>query len=389
VWVGGFVNDIGDWLLLVALPVYVFTETSSGTATAALFVIELAIAVLLGPVGGSLVDRWDLRRTLIATNVAQAVTLAPLLFVTPDRIWPAFLVAGVQSALTTVNNPAKAALLPRLVTDDQLMVANAAESTSRFLSRLIGSPLGGIAVAAGGLEAVVLIDGATFAAVAIASALVRADTSIAARQVAGQERAGLRAGLRVIRANRPLPSLLSIMGLAAIAQGFFVLLFVVFVVERLDGGGAEIGGIRGVMAVGGILGATTIGRLAHRLEPTTLVIIGLLGMGVTGGVFWNAPSVTTVLWVYFVLFSLAGFPGAALQVGVITTVQRASPPDVLGRAIGALGASEAAGNALGSLIAGFLVDRVRLVALLNVQMGIYLACGLAGLFLLRPRRAVG
>jgi hypothetical protein len=49
---------------------------------------------MLGPVGGSLVDRWDLRRTLIATNVAQAVTLLPLLAVTGDRCLAVYGVAN-------------------------------------------------------------------------------------------------------------------------------------------------------------------------------------------------------------------------------------------------------------------------------------------------------
>ena len=89
VWGGGFVNDVGDWLLMVALPVYVFIKSGSGSATAILFVVDLVAALVLGPVGGSLVDRWDLRRTLIATNLAQAVTLVPLLAVNADRIWPA------------------------------------------------------------------------------------------------------------------------------------------------------------------------------------------------------------------------------------------------------------------------------------------------------------
>lgn len=136
VWTGGFVNDIGDWLLLVALPVYVFTKSGSGTATAILFVVELAAALILGPIGGSLVDRWDLRRTLIATNMAQAVTLLPLLAVTADRIWPAYIVVGAQAMLMQINNPASAAMVPRVVKSDQLTVANAANSTSQSLARL-------------------------------------------------------------------------------------------------------------------------------------------------------------------------------------------------------------------------------------------------------------
>ena len=204
VWGGGFVNDIGDWLLLVALPVYVFIESGSGSATAILFVVELVAALVLGPIGGSLVDRWDLRRTLIVTNLAQAVTLIPLLAVTGDRIWPAYLVVGAQAMLTQINNPASVALLPRVVSPDQLTVANAANSTSASLARLIGSPLGGLAVGLGGIEAVVVIDGLSFLVVAIAIAFVRADTApITTDAETGEEvSTGVRAGVRAVVGHR-------------------------------------------------------------------------------------------------------------------------------------------------------------------------------------------
>jgi predicted MFS family arabinose efflux permease len=388
VWGGGLVNDIGDWLLLVALPVFVFTETGSGTSTATLFVIELIVAVVLGPVGGSLVDRWDLRRTLVATNAVQAIALLPLLAVTPDRIWPAFVVAGVQSALVQLNNPATVALLPRLVAADQLVVANAAASTTRSLARLIGSPLGGVAVALGGLEAVVAIDGVTFVAVAIAIAFVRADTSPLSRTKGSDAgaRAGLRAGLWSIWRHRRLRSFISILAMSAVAQGFFVVLFVVFVVERLHGGGAEVGLIRGTMAIGGIAGSLLIARWSRRIDALALVAGGFLGMGLLSFLFWNAPAVTLALWLYVALFAFVGFPGSALQVGVMTTLQQMTPPDLLGRVAGVFGASDAAGTALGSLLAGVLVDRVRLTWLLNVQMSIYLLCGvLLSTTLLRRR----
>ena len=69
---GGFVNNVGDWLLAVALPAFVYIETGSGRATATIVVTELVMGIVFGPYGGSLADRWDLRRTIIATNVAQA-----------------------------------------------------------------------------------------------------------------------------------------------------------------------------------------------------------------------------------------------------------------------------------------------------------------------------
>ena len=385
VWTGGFVNDTGDWLLLVALPVYVFIESGSGTATAALFVVELVAALLLGPVGGSLVDRWDLRRTLIATNLAQAITLTPLLAVTGTRIWPAYVVVGAQAMLTQINNPASVALLPRVVTPAQLPVANAANSTSSSLARLIGSPLGGLAVGLGGIGAVVAIDAATFLAVAIATALVRTDTSpITTDNDTGEVVAsGVRAGFHAIRAHRRLRSLLLIDALGQIAQGFFLVLFVVFIVRRLDGGGIEIGFIRASMAVGAILGAAVIGTSAERWDPSQLLTFGYVGMGVTSVLFWNGPALTTDVWLYVVLFGLAGVPGAALGIGLFSSLQRFSSTGMLGRVVGMAGALDTLARAVGSLIAGLLVNRTKLITLLDIQSAIYFACGALAFLLIR------
>ena len=127
---GGFVNNVGDWLLAA----------------------------------------------VIATNVLQALCLLPLLAVCADRLWPAFVVAVFQGGLRAVNVPASFAMVPRIVPGDHLTEANAANSVAGSFARLIGSPLGGIAAAVGGLNAVVTSDGASFLVVAGAIWLVRTST---------------------------------------------------------------------------------------------------------------------------------------------------------------------------------------------------------------------
>ncbi len=385
-WTAGFVNDTGDWVLMVALPVYVFAETGSGTTTALLFLCQLVVAAVLGPIGGSLVDRLDLRRCLIGTNLAQAVTLAPLLAVTPSRTWPAYVVTVVQAALSQLNNPANVALLPRLVADDQLTSANAALSASRSMARLIGSPLGGLVVAAGGLAPVVLVDAVSFLAAAAAVAWITADT----RPVGAHADAvptGVRAGLRAVAANPPLASVLTIHGIAQIAQGGFVVLFVVYVIDAVGGDGGAVGIIRGTMAVGAVVGAAIIGRLGPRVAPLLLLAVGYLGMGAVSLVFWNAAGWTTAIGVFVILFALSGLPGAALHVGLFTVVQTTSPPGTLGRVAGVLMASEAIGASIGSILAGVLVDHVALVPLLDAQAGVYVFCGVLVLLIVGHPRA--
>jgi predicted MFS family arabinose efflux permease len=386
-WAAGLVNDVGDWVLLVALPVYVFTETGSGTATAALFVCELAIATLLGPFGGSLVDRWDLRRCLIATNLAQAAMLLPLLAVQPDRIWPAYVAVIGQSVLSQFNNPANVALIPRVVDREQLTAANAALAAAQSVARLVGAPLGGLLVAVSGLGVVIAVDFVSFVAVAIAVAFIRSDTRPLASHDAGVDPHPVRTGLREIAARRVLRGVLSIVGFSQIAQGAFIVLFVVFVIDRLGRDGTEVGIIRGMMAVGAVAGAALISRLAHRTDPLHLLAAGFLGMGVVSIVFWNAPYVTDALWVYVLLFSLSGLPGSAVSVGVVTTIQTESPSGTLGRVAGVMRSLESIGAALGSIVAGVLVDTVSLTWLLDAQAMVYVVCGFSALRLAQTRAA--
>ena len=391
IWAGGLVNDTGDWLLMVALPAYVLVETGSGLTTALLVLAQLVPTALLGSHLGNLVDRFDLRRTVVITNVAQAATLLPLLAVTADRTWPAFVVAATQSVLTRFNNPANASLLVRVVDPSELTAANAARAASENVARLVGSPLGGIIVAFGGLPAVVLVDGISFLVVAVATAAVRADASPRPRPAGssthdlGSDVRGARAGLRVLWRNRPFPALLATMTISQAAQGMFVVLFIVFVVRRLGGGEADVGIIRGMQAVGGILGGLIVARWLRRASVAALLGIGFGGMAAWGFVTWNLPAVTTTIAVYVGVMALAGPFAVTCTVGVTTGAQRFSPPGYLGLGVGTLEAAGALGQGIGALVAGLLVDRVDLAVLLNGQSLLYVVTAVVGFALVRPR----
>ena len=80
-WAAGLISDAGDWMLLVALPIFVYELTGSALGTSAAFLAELAPSALLSPLGGWLADRTDRRQLMLAVTAAQAVALLPLLLV--------------------------------------------------------------------------------------------------------------------------------------------------------------------------------------------------------------------------------------------------------------------------------------------------------------------
>ena len=115
-WIAGFISETGDWVLLVALPVFVYQLSGSAAATATTFVVALLPGLALAPLTGVLADRVDRRRLMLAVSLAQAAALLPLLAVhDAGDLVIVNLVTAVQSALAALFEPAKNALLPALV----------------------------------------------------------------------------------------------------------------------------------------------------------------------------------------------------------------------------------------------------------------------------------
>jgi predicted MFS family arabinose efflux permease len=379
--IGGTVNDVGDWMLEIAVPVYVYMQTGSGAATAAVYIIDLVVGVVLGPYGGSLADRWNLRSTLIATNILQTAALVPLFAVDSDRIWPAFLVAGAQAAIAQVNNPAGFALYPRVVRHDQLVQANAYASTGGSIARLVGSPLGGIIVATGGLHAVALVDAATFL-VGAGSAVLIEKSAVAPLTRDDVPESGrdssVRAGVAAVRARPAVVALLVVEAISRVAFAAFPVIFIVFVSDELNGDGTDIG------LFGGIIAALVIARRASRFPPARLMVAGYAAFFMIGLLFVNAPPITDALWVYLILFALTGFPNVTSQVGQRSTMQLLCPPEVLGRLSGLSAAAGAIGAGIGAGTAALLIDYVPVRALFNAQTSCMALCAFIGyLFVVR------
>lgn len=194
---------------------------------------------------------------------------------------------------------------------------------------------------------------------------------------------GIRAGIAVLRRTRPLPALFTTMGIAQIAQGMFVVLFLAFVIERLGGDGSAVGIIRGAQAVGGLLGGLLLARHAARLSPAALIGLGFGGMAAWGFTFWNLPALTTAIPAYVVLMALAGPFAVTCGVGLTTAAQRFAPPAYLGLSVGALDAAGAVGQGIGAVAAGVLLDRISLTILLNGEAGLHALAALFGFAFVR------
>src|SRR6516164_7209066 len=106
----------GDWMLNIALPVYVYTVTHSALATSLMAIAAFLPQPLLGSVAGVFVDRWSRKRTVVLCNLLMMLGLLPLLLAhTASSLWIIYPVLLGESVLVQFFRAAASALLPTLV----------------------------------------------------------------------------------------------------------------------------------------------------------------------------------------------------------------------------------------------------------------------------------
>ncbi len=383
----GLVSLSGDWVLGVGLAYSVYALTGSTLASAATLLSSFVPQVLVGSFAGVFVDRWDRKRTMVVTNLLLAVGLLPLLVVSgADRIWLVYVVLAFESVVEVFFAPAEQAFLPRVVADEDLVAANALNGQVRNLARLLGSGLGGVAAAVGGITAVAVVDAATFLVAALLIARIRESGKAveppegeAAEVVRGRLGALMdewRVGLRATWHTPVVRALIIFTLITSAGEGIMGTLFAPYVRHVLHSGAQVYGVITGVQAIGGILGGFLVAALHDRWSPVTMLAAGAVVFGLVDLAIFLYPLLWVSPWPAAVGMVLVGLPGAVTVVGFQTLLQRHTRDAERGRVMSLEMLAGSVTVVVGSLAAGLLGDRIGIMPVLAVQGGGYVVAGL-------------
>src|SRR5437868_2277902 len=222
-WLGQIISQVGDYFAILATLVVVggfSNDPQSTTLSISGVLIASALPRLLfGMLAGVFVDRWDRRRTMLTSDALRAaVTLLMIPAFLSKNLLLLYALSFVMSSVGTFFNPAKTALIPKLVRTEDLTSANALSQTSQMLATLVGPAIAGLVfkLAGAGNEWVAfVVDSISFIISAIAISLIivpndpkskiqnpKSDSS-PLRKV-GQE---LMVGLRALVLNRAVATL--------------------------------------------------------------------------------------------------------------------------------------------------------------------------------------
>ncbi|MFF4031217.1 MFS transporter [Streptomyces sviceus] len=386
---GQLLSSLGDWFLLLAVPYYVLELTGSAMASGFSLAAGMVPALILGPLAGALVDRWDRRRVMIAADLVRMTAVSLMLWVdSPDEVWLIYVALVLESSLSQLFNPASAALLPQVVgREGDLHSANSLSALIVGSIRLVGGPLGGAVYGGLGFAAVVAIDTISYACSALCLSMVRhrpptapKRSTEAGRGQLGRLVAEIRDGVVQIRRNPWLAALAAAGALFALATSALNVGLIPYMNRVLHASPQILGLLFGAFGAGLLLGVPLSRALTRRLADRTVLVGSLAALAVAFAATFNTP----VLGWSFVLFLSIGAPMVCFTITSGTFVARHTPDAVLGRVSATNGFLQAAASLSGMLAGSLLSEALGVVTMMNLCcVTVALA---AGTTLLMPRR---
>src|SRR5258706_11326660 len=163
VWLGHVVSQLGDWVDTIALCTIILNLTGSGRAVGLLLVARFVPSFLVGSLSGVVADRFNRRSIMIISDLLRAVVVLGFLFVRrADQLWIIYFLTVVQLALSTFFEPAKTAIIPSIVSDRELVAANAISSVTWSAMLTIGAAIGGVVTGWFGTDVAFILDSMTY-----------------------------------------------------------------------------------------------------------------------------------------------------------------------------------------------------------------------------------
>jgi MFS family permease len=372
------VNELGDWMGIVALSVLVFDRTGSALATAALFLGTRFVPAMLAPLLVVRVEPPPPRFVLPVVYAGEAAVFGGLaLLAMHFSLAAVCALAAVDGALAlTGRTLTRAVTAAMLEPAGELRAGNAILNFAFTWGAAIGPAIAGVVVAAFGVQTALLLDAVSF--YAIAWILLTAGPLPQAAPDSSRVRERVRAGISYIRESSALRTLLSGEGIVFVFFAAVIPVEVIYAKETLGAGDSGYGLLLASWGVGMVLGSLVFAALrraslAYLLLFSTLTVgAGYLGMAV-------APALATAC-----AAAMVGGTGNGIQwVAMVSAVQELTAPNMQARVMSVLESLGAAmpgvGYLLGGLISNATSPRVTfLVAGVGVLATIAVAAPLLG-----------
>ena len=348
--------------------------------------LQFGPSLLIGPIAGTIIDRYPRRSILFVTQSASAILAAALWLLTflgVAQLWHVYLLALLLGLVTAVDNPTRQAFVSELAPSSHLLNAISLNSVQFNVARIIGPAVAGALIALLGIPLLFLLNALSFLAVIVGLWLMRVSELYTPPHRANAS-SGMRAmneGVRFIWANRDIRITFLLIAIVGTLGFNFNVLLPLLAHYTLHAGPQEFGMLTAALGAGALAGALILARRGGR--PTHLILIGTAAFfGVLEALVGQSGSL--ILTLLFV--AATGAMMSTFSASANTTVQLSAPPEMRGRVMSVyttifIGSTPIGNLATSSIAAGFGVP----VSFLFTGLPCVLAAGVAAWLWRRER----
>jgi DHA3 family macrolide efflux protein-like MFS transporter len=347
-WAGQLISLFGDRLNQLALVAVVAISTGSALATGLVFFAATLPNLLLSPIAGTYVDRWDRKEVMVVSDILRAALVLVLPLAAVTNIILVYPLIFLVTTISVFFRPARVAILPRIVPEEDLLSANSAMWVGETIADVVGYPLAGVFVAVLGSSVPLAfwVDSATYLASAVLLGTIVVGTASATRPGETDDgrltdadrrpsiRAELAAGWRFLRNESVLLANTLQGAVGQFTVGIVIALTPSFVQATYDQSGlgwqAAYGFLETGLGLGNLIGGFAIGLIGTRFAKGRMVITGYALWGLLIFLFALSGNLAIAIGLVFG----QGVAGMVFIIPSQTLFQERTPSELMGRVVG-------------------------------------------------------
>ena len=331
-WLGNLISVLGNDFHFIALLWLVNQLTKSTLSVGIIMTCTVLPHLFFGLFAGVFVDMWNRKTTMIACDIIRAilVLLIPILYYGGLlQFWNICVIVFLISFLNIFHDSANKSIIPNLVRPEELVTANSISEVSFQLTNIFGSALAGILISIIGTVNIFFIDSLSY----LLSAFMIFTIKFAGLQMdirlegVKDILARVREGLKVIKTNSIILTILIMMAIMNFALGPFNVLTPKLSEEILKAGSTGFGFIMSAFSVGMLIGAFLVGNLGKRIPVGKSITLSIL----IAGFFFSIFALSKNIFSSLILVAIFGFLFAVPRVYGISVIQNLVPDSIRGR----------------------------------------------------------
>ena len=379
-WIAQLVSIFGDFLAIFAVfSVVTFQLHGTPEQVSMILVAYLLPLAFISPFAGVFVDKWNVKWTMIASDVIRGLMVLVLLFERDLNV-----IYGVFLALSCVSSffvPAQSVAVRTIAPAAGLMAVNGLMSQAVQGSQIISPAISGLLVQWLGANSCFLFDSLSFffsAALVFSLTIDRKTAPGVAQSVLDS----LKSGFRFIFTHAAISFVIIAMTTGMFAVRCFGVLLSVYVRDILRSNAALFGTLNSLIGIGMIVGTQSLHRSARKASQQSLVIFGLsfMGCAVLLTALFGMVATTAIGMLGL------GFGAAFIMVPSQTLLQGETPQELLGRVMSSLMSLMAMSQVIAMTVAGPVAEKYGIRNLYLASAAMLLTIGVVGFAKLRRPR---